>query len=309
MVWIVLSLVYDTRDSLWDAACTLSVAVLILLLAVGTLLASVWTRTRTETPTEVEVVYIPESPVPTRHAYDPRDDPKTAKKRTPVSARRAGSRRLPLRCHRTRFLYSPRLQDDCGYAAVMKIAGKKKISKLAVASLRSKVACRFESAYLAGEVVAGYSVKQLVVEQELNLQSYLEATRQSQWASVVELHFACQQLGVSALYFQGKAVKLIGKGPLKGGISLRGSHYVVVRAGKKAREQAVSKKEGLQPNGLLSRAGMERYSSRSRSDPRRRTISSTEEYVRESRRLEELQTVEEHGAEQQESQESEALGL
>ena len=101
-------------------------------------------------------------------------------------------------------LYNPSLRHHCGYLCLLK-AAKQFSSKRIVSLLRHQVAERVRTAFLADEQVHDLKVRHVVAQRGHNLASYLAQIKDSQWASMVEMHYAAQILNIAVYLDMGSA--------------------------------------------------------------------------------------------------------
>ena len=92
--------------------------------------------------------------------------------------------------------YNPSTSCHCADARALR-AARRRISLKTIHDLRKKVADRLELAYWEGHEVHGISVRDLVHEDGKGITDYLTHLRTTQWASVVEITYAAEILGVS----------------------------------------------------------------------------------------------------------------
>ena len=155
------------------------------------------------------VIDIPESPVPTRRPVTP----SSSLSRQSSVARRGGKRRFVAhRRYRTK-VYDPPQQGDCGFACLLHAAKKPK-TRSNIKELRSKIAYALKQKVMDDEVVAGRPVKDLMVDLELTLASYLEYLKRDLWASAAEVIIGAEVLGVNIAVAEGKHLWMVGTRPI-----------------------------------------------------------------------------------------------
>ena len=169
---------------------------------------------------ENEVVYVMESPLPTKRSTTPKTRPSPFLE----PARRGGKRRYRAHARRCTHAFDPPQAHHCGYSCCLKAANRRP-TKANIKRLRKMTASLFESYYWNGKSVLGMNLDDLISEHD-SIQTYLDAMRGTQWASRYELYLALQVLGTSAYIDDGDAMYQIGHNPSKI-IACNNSHYTL----------------------------------------------------------------------------------
>ena len=255
-------LTYDVGVSLRDLALLVGTSFLALAAAMVVLLLIVLHAVRREAASSCvhvhgheerkEIIYVPESPMPSLTLSSPRNSPPV---QLPHRFRRAGATRLMSHRRMKTKTFDPGLPGHCGYQAVLKASGVKP-SLQKVKQLRNKVADAFLEARLASRDVAGIDLHDLLRHEEMTLSAYCAAIRSSQWASVVEISLAAEVLGSSLLYCGEQTVK-IGEGRPRFAVRKIRSHYILQKIHRPI--------EVVPRSGTVARAGMR--SQQEQSDP------------------------------------------
>ena len=194
----------------------------------------------------VEPILVQESPMPTRSSCTPTDSPPIVR----TKAKRAGARRVPMHRRLVTEVFNPRIQGECGFEAVLWIAGVTP-TKRRIAELRQKVAKEIYKARVEGLTIAGLSVHDILVQEGLSLESYMEKVRKGLWASVWEVHAAAKIMGVKTMYEDPHVRCEVGdkEGIAKYAVRLKKGHYVVVKVHKRRVEKG---KPSCQRGGMKS---------------------------------------------------------
>ena len=141
---------------------------------------------------EKEVVYIAESPMPTRTQAGPW--PATERKPLGVNtARRAGKRRVKSHVRRLTVTYDPVTKGHCGYMCMLAASGVRP-TKAAVQALRTQIADMVYTYYVNNWDIDGYQVRAVVQSTDYTLASYLAQLKHDMWASQMELACAASIL-------------------------------------------------------------------------------------------------------------------
>ena len=217
---MVVSIMLQERQIKWSVAAGCLLAAGILVMKMITMLGSyaykVWQRECQE------VIYIQESPPPTRT----RSSPKSSRRGAPASARRAGKKRLPSHKRAHTLHMDPRLPGHCGYACALHVAGLKE-SLQNVRIIRRLAAKVIQQAFLHDMELGGKRVREVVALQGDNLKSYLAKVEDSMWASSLEVAASLSALGVSCYYKEKSLQMRMGHGPCNYIICLRNKRYTV----------------------------------------------------------------------------------
>ena len=210
-----------------------------------------------------EIIEVFESPPPTKRATTPRT-------RTSMRAQRAGASRV--RKHKRAYTkwFDPKRQGHCAYEAVIKAAGVE-VTLDAIRALRLATAKMVELAVLNDEIIAGISVRDLVIKEGLTLAAYKAQVEGDMWASPVEAACAATVMGVSLYHVYKNVCMKIGHGPCAGVIRLANKHYVLHKLHRQVKEKG---------DMAYSRGGMRQGDSWTQwqdldMDQRRRAIMTT----------------------------------
>ena len=99
--------------------------------------------------------------------------------------------------------YDPPAQHHCGFAGVLWIAGKAQ-KKAAIKDLREAVAQRVYTAFVNDEKVMGRKVKSIVAGEGHTLAAYMAEIRHTMWASIMEITYAAEHMGINVVINMGK---------------------------------------------------------------------------------------------------------
>ena len=198
-----------------------------------------------------EVVYVEESPPPTRMPSTPSSSVFGTVRRRPKRAGWRGSQRRPTHRRKETRRFDPALANHCGFQCVLR-AAKRQCGIEAVRELRRQVAGKIYEKRVCGESVCGVDIHHLIVKEGLTLEAYCQRMREDMWASCVELSLAADIMGISLVYSdKGKKMK-IGHGPLAGLIKRIGSHFVLHNLHvDPSRLSRASKDAGMERAGML----------------------------------------------------------
>ena len=192
---------------------------------------------------EREVIYVQESPPPTTRMTTP------TTKRTPAS--RAGKARVKAHRAGIAMWYNFRHDRHWAYEAVIK-AAEGRVSMRAIITMRDKVASALYHAVINDKTIAGIRIKDLMVEKEMTLESYLQATCACIWASQVETTIAAQMEKAPIIIKTKYAIVTPNPTKQRFVLLLKNSHYYVQRMHKTSRHQPAT--------AAISRAGMRQSS-------------------------------------------------
>ena len=169
-----------------------------------------------------EPILIEDSPPPTRSASSPRSSPWV----TP--ARRGGKTRFSAHRRRHTCSYSPTMANQCAYQAILKASGMPTTFPY-VQDLRNRVAERLEDMYITNYSYLSINARDIIQQQHLTLRGYLAATRHDMWASILEVHAAALEQGISVYVKDGHQTLKVGQGPTKGLLYLHAAHWTLHR--------------------------------------------------------------------------------
>ena len=143
--------------------------------AVGILVAWAWStyqRCAQRKREQEKVIYVPESPQPTRSAKLLSSESHKRMAQSFRARRRGGNRRYGMHRRSVTRVFDPPSENDCGFACVLKAAGQACTMKR-IHGLRQKTADRVYMAYIHDEKYGGLSVKDMIAESGHTLAAYL----------------------------------------------------------------------------------------------------------------------------------------
>ena len=141
-----------------------------------------------------EVIYVCDSPKPSRHTFEPTSSPYTTRPRRSSAEWRGGRRAGGHRRH-TSFKYDPVSQDDCAYQGKFVFAGLLP-TPAAVRMLRQEVARRLRVAHEQKRTWCGVDVEFLMQEKSMGIDDYIAETRMRMWAPPIEVLLMAEALCV-----------------------------------------------------------------------------------------------------------------
>ena len=167
-----------------------------------------------------DVVFVQESPQPTRTMSSPWPMTPTLRLRP---LRRGGRRRWSPHRRATTLKYDPPAQHHCGYAGV------KAQKKGTIKDLREAVAQRVYTAFVNDEKVMGREVKSIVASEGHTLAAYMAEIRHTMWASIMEITYAAEHMGINVVINMGREGMHVVGDPKKAQFIIRlvKNHFVV----------------------------------------------------------------------------------
>ena len=228
MAWVAITLAMGaTVEKKWLLALSgagLVISALLLMIIVGILRLSMEHTTPREEP-----IWIEESLPPSMLKNTPQLSP-TVERRC---IRRGGVRGKHHRRVRT-SCYNPKARGDSGYQTILKAASLL-TGPTKVVWLRQEVATMVYEARTKNIMCAGIDMHDPIKQQGMSLAAYVEATKQDQWASAVELAMASHVLNIQIAYVHDKAYRVVGEGKrVKYAIALREEHFTFLKLHKTA---------------------------------------------------------------------------
>ena len=201
---------------------------------------------------EPEIIWVPESPQPTKTVPTPKTTPLRRRlERLQPPTRRAGKMRLKGHRRAHTHVLDPTWQDHCGYVCVLR-AAHMRVCKQSIEKLRRQTSLAVTQGFLNDEWCAGLSVRKVVMNTHMTLAQYAAQVSHRLWASQVELHYDAKSLNVTVACNDGKNTYLLGEegNKVKYLIAYQAEHYTLRRVHKKVRLTKGAKrhvKGGMQP--------------------------------------------------------------
>ena len=196
--------------------------VLFIAVSIIAFVALMCARTAHKTSRTKEVIWVPESPMPSKSPGTPTPN------RSALRAIRAGKCRVMRHRRWCTMAYNPIVKDDCAFMCVLKSASKS-TSRHNIAELREQVARKFQQTFLENISIAGFNVKDVVTRSEHNRQSYLTVLRWNTWASPVEVAIVADTCKVTLMVnIDGKFIT-VGEGKRHYMMRLHNVHYTFHR--------------------------------------------------------------------------------
>ena len=247
MAWVAVVLQYDCETALRCAAASFMAAMAVAAIAgvsgALVLLISLITKKKKQ-PITIE---IPDSPPPSRHECTA----ESISRWSVVRARRAGRRRLKGIARKWTRAFSSHTSFHCGYMSVLWLA-QRACTEKNIMELRRLVSMDVYTGFTENHMIAGKSVRAIVAGRQMSLRAYMADTQFLQWASIMELHYACCRCGIQTLLMDKGEKTVIGEGRFVGAISLRAGHYMALRKHKRT-STTCSTTPSLRRGGMLSK--------------------------------------------------------